>query len=374
MNKLHFFAAVLAVAVATACGCSSSDGPVESAFEISVEALNFKMGESKTLPVKQAAIKFTQCTTVKGWEYELGDNSLVLTAPSKGEVVVTEGVFKIYAIGEDGKDFDLEIPLSVELEKPVPDGKIRILAVGNSFSEDSVEQYLWEIAHDAGKDVIIGNMYIGGCSLETHLKNIKSNSGSYAYRKVVDGKKTSTINCQISRAFYDEPWDYVSIQQVSGMSGRYETYSTVPEILTLLNEKAPEATFMWHSTWAYQNGSTHGDFPKYGSDQMTMYNAIISATKQVLADNPSLKILIPSGTAVQNMRATSIGDTMNRDGYHLNYDYGRYTASCTWAAAVLGVDLSKVTWRPDTVDEATAALCRRAAADAVAKPYEVTVH
>jgi len=251
---------------------------------------------------------------------------------------------------------------------------VRILAIGNSFSEDSVEQYLWEIVSEAGKDVIIGNMYIGGCSLETHLDNLKSDSGAYAYRKVVDGKKASSADFQLSKALSDEPWDYVSIQQVSGMSGQYETYSTVPEVLTLLAEKAPGATFMWHSTWAYQNGSTHGDFPKYGSDQMTMYNAIISATKQALADNPSLKILIPSGTAVQNMRATSVGDNMTRDGYHLDYDYGRYTAACTWAAAVLGIDLSNITWKPASVDEATAALCRRAAADAVSHPYEVTVH
>ena len=254
-------------------------------------------------------------------------------------------------------------------EKPV-----KILAVGNSFSEDSVEQYLWEIAHDAGKEVVIGNMYIGGCSLERHLNNIKSGSADYAYRKVVDGKKTSTEGFRLSEALGDEKWDFVSIQQVSGMSGLYETYGTVPELLSLLREKAPGATFMWHSTWAYQNGSTHGDFPNYGSDQMTMYKAIISATRQVLADNPSLKVLIPSGTAVQNMRATSVGDTMTRDGYHLDYDYGRYTAACTWAAAVLGIDLSKVTWKPAAIDEATAALCRRAAADAVAHPYDVTLH
>ena len=251
---------------------------------------------------------------------------------------------------------------------------VRILAVGNSFSEDSVEQYLWEIAHDAGKEVVIGNMYIGGCSLEKHLNNIKSDAGDYEYRKVVGGKKTSAAGCSLGWALGDEKWDYVSIQQVSGMSGRYETYGIVPELLALLHEKAPGATFMWHSTWAYQNGSTHGDFPKYGCDQMTMYNAIISATRRVIADNPSLEVLIPSGTAVQNMRATPVGDTMTRDGYHLDYDYGRYTAACTWAAAVLGIDLSAVTWKPATVDEATAALCRRAAADAVAKPYEVTVH
>ena len=45
---------------------------------------------------------------------------------------------------------------------------LRILAIGNSFSQDAVEQNLHEIAKADGQELIIGNMYIGGCSLERH--------------------------------------------------------------------------------------------------------------------------------------------------------------------------------------------------------------
>ena len=38
------------------------------------------------------------------------------------------------------------------------DGVIRILAIGNSFSQDAVEQYLYELFDAAGIKVIIGNM------------------------------------------------------------------------------------------------------------------------------------------------------------------------------------------------------------------------
>ena len=34
---------------------------------------------------------------------------------------------------------------------------IRILAIGNSFSEDAVEQYLYELALEGGDNLIIGN-------------------------------------------------------------------------------------------------------------------------------------------------------------------------------------------------------------------------
>ena len=42
------------------------------------------------------------------------------------------------------------------------DGILRILAIGNSFSQDAVEQYLWELADEAGVRMIIGNAYRGG--------------------------------------------------------------------------------------------------------------------------------------------------------------------------------------------------------------------
>ena len=42
---------------------------------------------------------------------------------------------------------------------------IKVLAIGNSFSQDAVEQYLHELGEAEGITMIIGNMFIGGCSL-----------------------------------------------------------------------------------------------------------------------------------------------------------------------------------------------------------------
>ena len=61
------------------------------------------------------------------------------------------------------------------------DKVIKILTIGNSFSEDAVEQHLHDIAKADGVKVIIGNMYIGGCSLERHLNNAKDNKAAYKY-------------------------------------------------------------------------------------------------------------------------------------------------------------------------------------------------
>ena len=55
--------------------------------------------------------------------------------------------------------------------KPKDDDVVRILAIGNSFSVDALEDHFYELASAAGKKVIVGNMYIGGCRLKRHLKN-----------------------------------------------------------------------------------------------------------------------------------------------------------------------------------------------------------
>ena len=42
---------------------------------------------------------------------------------------------------------------------------VRVLAIGNSFSQDAVEQYLHELGEAEGYELVIGNLFIGGCSL-----------------------------------------------------------------------------------------------------------------------------------------------------------------------------------------------------------------
>ena len=49
-----------------------------------------------------------------------------------------------------------------------------ILAIGNSFSTDAT-RYLYGIARAAGDNLQVTNLYIGGCSLEQHYRNMLSN-------------------------------------------------------------------------------------------------------------------------------------------------------------------------------------------------------
>ena len=215
---------------------------------------------------------------------------------------------------------------------------LRILAIGNSFSDDAVEQYLWELFQAADIPVIIGNLYIGGCTLERHFRNSILDKADYAYRKVVNGVKTTTRETTLAKGLADEPWDYVSFQQASGVSGEYETFEPYFQGLRAhVRRRVPaKAQFMWQQTWAYSADATHREFPRYDCSQQKMYWAIMDASRKAAQSVP---ILIPSGSAIQNARTSSMGDVFNRDGYHLEYTYGRYTAACTWFDTISGISV-----------------------------------
>ena len=140
----------------------------------------------------------------------------------------------------------------------------------------------------------------------------------------------------------------------------------------LENSSNPRMQLMFHQTWAYSKDSGHQAFPNYGKDQMVMYNGIVDAAEKSMTNHPEIKLLIPSGTAIQNGRTSSIGDEWDRDGYHLNTDYGRFAAACTWYETISGNNVLENEWRPSTVTNEEAEIARIAAHNAVLHPYEVT--
>ena len=251
---------------------------------------------------------------------------------------------------------------------------VRILAIGNSFSQDAVEQYLHELAEAEGISTIIGNMFIGGCSLERHVKNARDNAPAYAYRKIgTDGKKREKGKMSLEAVLADEDWDYVSLQQASPFSGMYETYeASLPELIEYVKARLPKKTkLMLHQTWAYASTSRHSGFKNYNCNQLTMYQAIADAVKKAAKAN-KIKIVIPSGTAIQNARTSFIGDHLNRDGYHLDVKIGRYTAACTWFERIFKHNVVGNPYAPEGLDEVRKAVAQKAAHAAVKHPYKVT--
>jgi len=251
---------------------------------------------------------------------------------------------------------------------------LHILAIGNSFSVDALEQELHDLSKAGGHEIIIGNLYFPGCSIERHYNNMSTDKGEYSYRKITpDGHADTIPDCSISRALADEKWDYITFQQASHFSGQYETYALLPELINMVRKAVGQKPiFMWHMTWAYSPDSKHDGFKNYGKDQMSMYKAIVDCAKRVLADNPELKGIIPCGTAIQDARTSAMGSDLTRDGYHLDCLTGRYIASCTWYATLFPDAVSGNTYAPALMNMEQRRVAQTAADAAVAHPFEVT--
>ena len=258
-------------------------------------------------------------------------------------------------------------------------GVVRVLAIGNSFSMDAVEQNLWHIAAADGQPMLIVNMYIGGCSIERHVNNIRENKADYRYCRIApDGSRTVREHVSLADIIGEEPWDYVSVQQASHDSGFPATYALLPELVEWVRVQAPTAEVVFHQTWAYAKTSTHSGFANYGRDQQTMYSAIIS-TSCAEAKKAGIRTFIPSGTAVQNARGTALGDDLTRDGFHLSYGIGRYIAAATWYETLCHRSVVGNSYVPDGSEAGTEALtaeqCRlaqKAVHKAVKKPFKLS--
>ena len=242
---------------------------------------------------------------------------------------------------------------------------IKVLAIGNSFSEDAVEQYLYELAAAQGDSLIIGNAYIPGCSIDRHYDNIKSGKKEYAYRKIVGGERTEERGVELSRIILDEPWDVITLQQASKSSGVAESYTNLPLLKRAVKLLAtnPQVEFLWHMTWSYANSYKDERFETYGNDQKKMYADILNAVRNEVPKAIITRI-IPSGTAIQLVRYR-LGDILNRDGLHLSYTLGRYVVACTWCEVLTGRIVDGNPYWPETLTMEDAKLCQMEAHEAV---------
>lgn len=215
---------------------------------------------------------------------------------------------------------------------------MKVLSIGNSFSTDS-HKWLHKLAKANGSDIETANLFIGGCSLETHWTNIQENNAFYDYE--LNGNEAE-IKISIDEALKAKKWDVITLQQVSNYSGMEETFEPyLTNIVKTVKSAQPDAKLYYHQTWAYEIDSPHSGFINYGNDQHAMFNSIKSASK--IAAKTMGADIIPTGTVIQKLRDCTNefdygngGISLCRDGFHLSYDYGRLAAAATWIHTLTG--------------------------------------
>ena len=167
------------------------------------------------------------------------------------------------------------------------------------------------------------------------------------------------------------------MQQGSPKSGRWDSYDPwLGKLIEIVraNCSNPKAAIVWHQTWAYASTYTNRNFANYAYDQQYMFDSI-----QICVDKArkqfNIPVVIPSGPAVQLMRGTSLKTEkeLTRDGFHMDYKYGRYLTACVWFETlikpVLGVSVKGNSFRnagtDNEVTDKEAALMQKVAIKAV---------
>ena len=224
---------------------------------------------------------------------------------------------------------------------------LRVLAIGNSFSEDATA-YLHQVAASHHQEIRIVNLYIGGCSLKTHFENVLQDAPLYMYQP--NGMLTDRY-VSIREMLLEEPWDVILTQQASHDSGLLETYYPyVLELIDYIRSIVPGASLYIHQTWAYEVDSDHWAYGLYEHNQQLMYQRS-RANYHHVAKDLGLPI-IPCGDVIQTLRQHPLFDyphggiSLCRDGFHMDHLYGRYALAVTLAATLLKAKVTGLSFDP----------------------------
>lgn len=271
---------------------------------------------------------------------------------------------------------------------PVHPKSLKILCIGNSFTEDATN-ILPNIIQSAGiNNICIGRLLIGGGYLKQYYNNYMNNSSEGYYQITDDHLKWKTISEKftLKRALQYADWDIITFQQVSYEAGRFQTYQPyLSNLIDIAKKECKNSTpvFVWQMSWAYGTGCTEEVFGRYGYNQMKMYNDIINATK-IMMGQSDIDIVVPIGTAIQNLRNTPLGNPpldITRDFRHLDQGVGIYTASCTFFQALIApvydiqifeTPFLRLLHGSISVTENNFRICQQAAVNACNMPFHVT--
>ena len=261
--------------------------------------------------------------------------------------------------------------LSVSLHGS-PSDTLRILAIGNSFTEDACLQDLYGFFEEAGKPVVIGCLTRGGSSLEQHLTWATTDEPAFRYVRISDAGKAQTGHYTLSAALAQEDWDVVTFQQQSAKAAQRETIEPyLGKLVKYVRKRTPKGVrLMYYQTWAYDERST-SHWMMFGHLNKDMYPALMDVSRE-FSEKYGMG-LIPAGTAVQNSRTSFNMTNVVRSGDHMNFTFGRYLVAATWFEAITGEDVQPYDYAPYTLpNHVRREMARKCAHAACVKPYEVT--
>ena len=220
---------------------------------------------------------------------------------------------------------------------------MKVLAIGNSFSANAMS-YLHDLAASAGTSMKTVNLYIGGCSLRTHYLNMLDDNAAYDFQ--FNGQSTG-LKVSIRQGLNSDEWDVITFQQASQFSPNYDTYQPyLDELAAYVRKYQPQAKFMIHQTWAYEDRS-EALMRRMKLERSADMFAGIEASYAAAAEAIGAAGIIPCGKAM--LRAVENGiANVHSDSCHAN-EIGRYLQALTWYGYLTGKSVAEVPFKPNSI-------------------------
>lgn len=268
--------------------------------------------------------------------------------------------------------------------------KLRILGIGNSYTKNAL-RYVWKILNDAGFDVIVGQWYYPGSTLNQQYVALNaetkvdgkwtpgSGQTKHNYRKYTGTNPTYEMMC-----FHDvleaEDWNVVVFQQQSMRSGRYGTYVSSSDgfkidvfrdqVASIMNKSVQDIDWGIMLPWSYADeyvpDTEQGvlDYETYYQSSPAIMLDAIKQTVSRVADYMGDAFIVNVGVGIdygrKNPYLNAIGANMCAewseddqsvpDLHHLNPGIPCYLASLLYASTITGLSPFEVSWFPRTAE------------------------
>lgn len=210
---------------------------------------------------------------------------------------------------------------------------MNILMIGNSYTVDC-SRYLHRIARAGGAAINTTCLYIGGCPLDRHFRNM--HSGEEAYELYANGEPTG-FKVSLGDALVNREWDVITFQQASFKSFDYETYQPyLDEVADYARTLCPKAKFIIHQTWPDADTSPRLEgfgFQNNGEMFKALEAAYEKAAKAIGAED-----IVRDGQLIYALYEAGLRPVW-RDNGHISLGIGRFAAGLLWYKKLTGNDI-----------------------------------
>lgn len=233
--------------------------------------------------------------------------------------------------------------------------KLKILMIGNSFSEDTIA-YIDQIAIMNGyrrDNIKVYTLYIGGCSLERHYQNIIEDNHVYELKEFINGKLIIHPNYSVLQGIELCDFDYISLQQQSAQAGIIDSFTYLHFIFEYVKNHAlnKKVKILWNMTWSYAHDFISKDFQNFfNSNSHLMYKSIIDCVEKVVLKE-DFDSVIPVGRAIEEAKKYFDEKTIYRDGFHLSLTIGRIIAGLTLFMVTTNINIDEIKFHFDILSE-----------------------